>query len=175
MQTGWGVLRDAQSNREKRGYKRNLELRAPRATANIKHSLTPGQIHINSRTDAQVTSVSVTWYLMSRFWQQMQAMPKARKSTVWKKIIITGLDRWHRCWNYQTEFKITMIVVSGWLYRLSVRLPLRSWFHGSWVRAPSGSVLTAQSLEPALASVSPSLSAPPPLFVPQSLSLSNKH
>ena len=36
----------------------------------------------------------------------------------------------------------------------------------------SGSVLTAQSLEPALESVSPSLSAPPPLVLSLSLSLS---
>ena len=34
----------------------------------------------------------------------------------------------------------------------------------------SGSVLTAQSLEPALGSVSPSLSAPPPLMLCLSLS-----
>ena len=41
----------------------------------------------------------------------------------------------------------------------------------------SGSVLTAQSLEPALDSVSPSLSAPPPLmlFLSLSLSLKNKY
>ena len=36
-----------------------------------------------------------------------------------------------------------------------------SWFVGS--SSASGSVLTAQSLEPASNSVSPSLSAPPPL------------
>ena len=36
----------------------------------------------------------------------------------------------------------------------------------------SGSVLTAQSLEPALDSVSPSLSVPPPLLFCLSLSLS---
>ena len=36
----------------------------------------------------------------------------------------------------------------------------------------SGSVLTAQSLEPASDSVSPSLSAPPPLMLALSLSLS---
>ena len=36
----------------------------------------------------------------------------------------------------------------------------------------SGSVLTAQCLEPALVSVSPSLSAPPPLVLSLSLSLS---
>ena len=40
-----------------------------------------------------------------------------------------------------------------------------------------GSVLTAQSLEPASDSVSPSLSAPPPLMLARSLALSkiNKH
>ena len=37
-----------------------------------------------------------------------------------------------------------------------------------------GSVLTAQSLEPALDSVSPSFSAPPPLVLCLSLSLKNK-
>ena len=39
----------------------------------------------------------------------------------------------------------------------------------------SGSVLTAQSLEPASDSVSPSLSAPPPLVLCLSLSKINKH
>ena len=54
-----------------------------------------------------------------------------------------------------------------------------SWFVGS--SPVSGSVLTAQSLEPALNSVSPSLSASPPLVRSLSLSLSlslskiNKH
>ena len=38
----------------------------------------------------------------------------------------------------------------------------------------SGSVLTAQSLEPALDSLSPSLSAPPPLMPCLSLSVKNK-
>ena len=38
----------------------------------------------------------------------------------------------------------------------------------------SGSVLTAQSLEPASDSVSPSLSAPPPLMLCLSLFLKNK-
>ena len=38
-----------------------------------------------------------------------------------------------------------------------------------------GSVLTAQSLEPASDSVSPSLSAPPLLMLCLSLSLKNKH
>ena len=37
-----------------------------------------------------------------------------------------------------------------------------------------GSVLTAQSLEPALVSVSPSLSAPPPLVLSLSFSVSRK-
>ena len=39
----------------------------------------------------------------------------------------------------------------------------------------SGSVLTAQSLEPASDSASPSLSAPPVLMLSLSLSLKNKH
>ena len=47
-----------------------------------------------------------------------------------------------------------------------------SWLVGS--SPVSGSVLTAQSLEPALGSVSPSLSAPPPLMLYLSLSLKNK-
>ena len=67
------------------------------------------------------------------------------------------------------------------------------WFWGAWVAQSvghltsaqvmispltrssltSGSVLTAQSLEPAPSSVSPSLSAPPPFML--SLSLKNKH
>ena len=38
----------------------------------------------------------------------------------------------------------------------------------------SGSVLTAQSLKPASDPVSPSLSAPPPLSLPLTLSLKNK-
>ena len=41
-------------------------------------------------------------------------------------------------------------------------------------RPTSGSMLTAQSLEPASDSVSPSLSAPPPLMLCLSVSLRNK-
>ena len=55
-----------------------------------------------------------------------------------------------------------------WLSRLSIRLQLRSWSHGSWVRA----LRQPQSLEPASDSVSPSLSAPPPLILYLSLYLS---
>ena len=47
-----------------------------------------------------------------------------------------------------------------------------SQFVGS--SSTSGSVLTAHSLEPALDSMSPSLSAPPPLMLARSLSLKNK-
>ena len=65
----------------------------------------------------------------------------------------------------------------GWLSRLSVRLCLAqvmiSWFVGS--SSASSSVLTAQSLEPASDSVSPCLSAPPPLSLSLSLSKINKH
>ena len=48
-----------------------------------------------------------------------------------------------------------------------------SWFMS--LSPTSGSVLTAQSLEPASDSVSPSLSAPPLLVRVLSLSLKNKH
>ena len=49
---------------------------------------------------------------------------------------------------------------------MGVRLRLRSRPHGSMSSSPtSGSVLKAQSLEPASESVSPSLSAPPPLML----------
>ena len=52
---------------------------------------------------------------------------------------------------------------------------LISWSVG--LSPTAGSVLTARSLEPASDSVSPSLSAPPPLMLSLSLSLSkiNKH
>ena len=50
---------------------------------------------------------------------------------------------------------------------------MTSWFVSS--RPKSGSVRTAQSLEPALDSVSPSLSAPPPLMLCLALFLKNKH
>ena len=67
---------------------------------------------------------------------------------------------------------MVMYGAPGWLSRLSIQLT--SWFVGS---SPTlGSVLTAQSLEPALDSASPPLSAPPPTHT-LSLSLSkiNKH
>ena len=48
-----------------------------------------------------------------------------------------------------------------------------SWFVGS--SPTSGSVLTAQSLKPVSDSVSPSLSAPPPLMLCLCLSLSVKN
>ena len=48
-----------------------------------------------------------------------------------------------------------------------------SWFVG--LSPMSGSMLTGQSLEPALDSVSPSPSAPSPLALSLSLSLKNTH
>ena len=54
--------------------------------------------------------------------------------------------------------------------RLTLAQVMISWFVGS--SPVSGSVLTAQSLEPASDSVSPSLSVPPQLML--SLSLSQK-
>ena len=57
--------------------------------------------------------------------------------------------------------RIFSLSAHGWLSRLSIRLWLRSWSHSLLSSSPtSGSVLTAQSLEPALDSVSPSLSVP---------------
>ena len=57
--------------------------------------------------------------------------------------------------------------------RLTLAQVTISWFMG--FNPVSGSVLTAQSLEPASDSVSPSLSAPPPLVLCLFLSLKNKH
>ena len=67
------------------------------------------------------------------------------------------------------------IYVRGAWVAQSVRHPTStqvtiSWFVSS--SPTSGSVLTARSLEPASDSVSPSLSAPPPLVLSLSLSLS---
>ena len=47
--------------------------------------------------------------------------------------------------------------------------------HSPWVRAPHRALLTAQSLEPALSSVSPFLSLPLPYSLSLSLSKRNKH
>ena len=68
-------------------------------------------------------------------------------------------------------------VYGGTWVAQSVNLPtsaqvMISWFVGS--SPTSGSVLTAQSLEPASDSVSSSLSAPPLLSLSLSLSLKNK-
>ena len=57
------------------------------------------------------------------------------------------------------------IGVPGWLSQLSVWVRLRSWYHGSWVRAPR----QALCWQPASDSVSPSLSLPLPY------TLKNKH
>ena len=77
------------------------------------------------------------------------------------------------------EIKTQTLQVPGWLSRLSVGLQLRSWSHGSCSSPASSSVLTAQNLEPASDSVSPSLSAPPLLMLCLSVCLSlskiNKH
>ena len=62
----------------------------------------------------------------------------------------------------------------GWLSPLSVRLQLRSWSQSVSLSPISGSVLTAQSLESALDSVSPSFSLPLPCSCSVSLSVKNK-
>ena len=66
--------------------------------------------------------------------------------------------------------------MGAWVAQLIKRLTsaqvMISWFVGS--SSALGSVLTAQILEPASDSVSPSLSAPPPLVLCLCLSLRNK-
>ena len=72
---------------------------------------------------------------------------------LWWKLAIMG------------TFKVTAKLCSpgepGWLSRLGVQLQLRSRSQSVGSRPALGSVLTAQSLEPALDSVSPSLFATP--------------
>ena len=63
--------------------------------------------------------------------------------------------------------------VPGWLSWLSIGLHLRSWFHSSRGWAPHQAPCWQLSLEPALDSVSPSLSAPPLLMLALSLSQKN--
>ena len=60
-----------------------------------------------------------------------------------------------------------------WVKLLTSTQVMISWFMGS--SPASGSVLTAQSLEPASGSVSPSLSTPPLIMLSLSLSKINKH
>ena len=76
--------------------------------------------------------------------------------------------------HWHTEFKRPLTVGAPvWLSWLSDQLWLRSWSQGFMSSSPaSGSVLTAQSLEPASDSVSPPLSAPPRIALSLSLSLS---
>ena len=62
--------------------------------------------------------------------------------------------------------------VAWWVKHLTSAQVMISWFVGS--SPTSGSVLTAQSLEPASYSVSLPLSAPPMLMLCLSLSLNNK-
>ena len=76
-------------------------------------------------------------------------------------------------WLFTVIFKITKIRgawVAQSVKRLTSAQVMISWSVGS--SPVSGSVLTAQRLEPASGSVSPSLSAPPPLSL--SVSLKNK-
>ena len=73
---------------------------------------------------------------------------------------------------YKIRINLGGLGVPGWLSLkcLTLAQVMISLFVGS--SPMSGSVLTAQSLEPASDSVSPSLSAPPPLSLSLSLSLS---
>ena len=60
-------------------------------------------------------------------------------------------------------FKLTY-GAPGWLSQLKGRLWLRSWCHGLWVQDLHWALCWQLSLEPAWDSVSPFLSAPPPLM-----------
>ena len=60
-------------------------------------------------------------------------------------------------------FKLTY-GAPGWLSQLKGRLRFRSWCHGLWVQALHWALCWQLSLEPAWDSVSPFLSAPPPLM-----------
>ena len=87
--------------------------------------------------------------------------------------VFTALKERKQC---RWEFKKWNSVRGAWGAQ-SVERPtsaqvMISWFVGSSSR--SGSVPTARSPEPALDSVSPSLSAPPPLVICLSLSLKSK-
>ena len=78
--------------------------------------------------------------------------------------------------NERSGTKVVSIGAPGWLSQLCVRLQLRfmiSWFVS--LSPTSGSVLTAQSLEPASDSMSPSPSASPLLALCVSLSEMDKH
>ena len=64
----------------------------------------------------------------------------------------------------------------GWLSRLSFRVRLRTWPHGSWVRAPHWALCWQLGAWILLQILSPSLSGPSPLKLACSLSLKiNKH
>ena len=73
-------------------------------------------------------------------------------------------------------YKRSTTGVPGWLSQLSVWLQLRLWSHGSWVPTPHGALcwqLRAWSLLRILC-LPLSLSDPPPLVHPISLSLKNR-
>ena len=114
------------------------------------------------------------------------ALCKALWSRNWKwditnplNILLNVHTYTHKCW---TENKVSFYIfflslrAPGWLSWLSIRLQHRSWSPTQFVSSSPalGSVLTAQSLEPASDSASSSLSALPPLMLCLSLSFKNK-
>ena len=76
--------------------------------------------------------------------------------------------------NHQLGIKTWICGAPGWLSQLSVWLQLRSWSHSSCVRAPHRALCSSSEPGAASDSVSPSLSAPPPLMPCLSLCLKNK-
>ena len=73
--------------------------------------------------------------------------------------------------------KYLILGAPGWLSRLSVRLRLRSWSHGSWVRAPRRALCWQLGAWSLLRILCPPLSPPHPCLCSVSLCLSktNKH
>ena len=101
--------------------------------------------------------------------------PDAPKMVSLKKIFFTYLSNpytHHGAQTYNPMIKSHTLGALGWQSPISAQVMISRSVNSSSV---SGSVLTAQSLEPASDSVFPSLSAPPLLELCLSLSKINKH
>ena len=115
------------------------------------------------------------WWLKEEAIMFDQKMRKALREEVFQEI--TSVDE-------NVEKRKRLCTIGGnavswgiWVAQLVKQLTLAQVMISQFVgfSPASGSVLTAQSLEPASDFVSPSLSAPSPLSLSLSLSLKNKH
>ena len=111
-------------------------------------------------------------YVTSRTKQIFEVFKGIGKtSKKWSKITrprpcrCTGEEVPDRSWKLSTR-------VPGWFSQLSVRLPLRSPSHSSWVRDPPRALCWQLRAWILLWILSPFLSAPPPSALSPSLSLS---